>query len=269
MNSFKGIIFAGCSFTWGQGLHFYSESESLKYPVLGNSFQINHLTNYHLKFIESKRFPRLVSDSLKTVEFVNDRNGGQDKKTIDYWFNSIGTHIHSPFTDYSHLIFQFTEPIRSDFTFELEGTEYTVSPGHSGNINYVEFKKWLEVNEISFESWYRTHIEQIVSYVKEKLVHFETNGIETYVMSWPEEYLFYLKNDSFFSERLISFEYRYVKFESLESLLCIPEMKISTDQKNLKQKVYDDHPSLSCHQIIAESIIKKLTKNDKTKLQYI
>ena len=120
MNSFKGIIFAGCSFTWGQGLHFYSESESLKYPVLGNSFQINHLTNYHLKFIESKRFPRLVSDSLKTVEFVNDRNGGQDNKTIDYWFNSIGTHIHSPFTDYSHLIFQFTEPIRSDFTFELE-----------------------------------------------------------------------------------------------------------------------------------------------------
>jgi hypothetical protein len=151
----------------------------------------------------------------------------------------------------------------------LDGIEYTVNPSHTGNINYVEFKKWLEVNEISFESWYRTHIEQILSYVKEKLLNFEKNGIETYLITWPEEYLFYLKNDSFFSERLISFEYRYVNFESLESLLCVPEMKISTDQKNLKQKVYDDHPSLSCHQIIAESIIKKLTKNDKTKLQYI
>ena len=28
----KGIIFGGCSFTWGQGLYFYSDLVDLKYP---------------------------------------------------------------------------------------------------------------------------------------------------------------------------------------------------------------------------------------------
>ena len=28
----KGIIFAGCSFTWGQGLYYYSNMETLKEP---------------------------------------------------------------------------------------------------------------------------------------------------------------------------------------------------------------------------------------------
>ena len=28
----KGIIFAGCSFTWGQGLYYYSNLDTLQEP---------------------------------------------------------------------------------------------------------------------------------------------------------------------------------------------------------------------------------------------
>lgn len=271
MNSFKGIIFAGCSFTWGQGLHYYSDTESLKYPQKDDSFHIHQMTNFHLKYMESKRFARLVADNLKTVEFVNDRNGGNDKQTIQYWATTIGNHIHLPYSDFSHLVFQLTEPIRSHFDFELDGIEYSFIPSdlQIGGKNFDEFKKWLETNGFNFKNWYQLHIVQILELLKQKLIFFEEKGIETSIMTWPEEYLDYIKKDVFLSERLISFQYKFINFESLESLMTIPEMKISTDKKNLKQKVYDDHPSLSCHQIIAESIIKKLTKNDKTKLHSI
>jgi hypothetical protein len=35
-------------------------------------------------------------------------------------------------------------------------------------------------------------------------------------------------------------------------------MKIKTDVENLSNTPIDDHPSLKCHKVIAESIIKKL-----------
>ena len=47
----KGIIFAGCSFTWGQGLYYYSNLPTLKEP--GPFLYDNNIVEQsHIKFME-------------------------------------------------------------------------------------------------------------------------------------------------------------------------------------------------------------------------
>lgn len=262
MSLYKGIVFAGCSFTWGQGLYYYSNVESLKYPEKDSSFIIGNLTEYQIKYMESKRFARIVSNHFDAVEFVSETNGGTDKTTAEYWQKHIGNHKHYPFTDFSHVIFQLTQPQRSYTTFEINNKKYSLRPFFDNETNYDLFIKWIEINNLTFDDWYFLHTKETLNFVKEKLIYFEENGIKTYVLSWPDEYIPFIYEDEFLFERFINFKYKNVIFDSLESLMLIPEMKISTDIKHLKREINDDHPSLSCHKLIAESIINKITSEN-------
>ena len=65
----KGILFAGCSFTWGQGLYYYSGLETLKEPA-PEQFDKKLIKDAHLRFMWTIRFPRLVANHFETFEIV-------------------------------------------------------------------------------------------------------------------------------------------------------------------------------------------------------
>ena len=52
---YKGMVFAGCSFTWGQGLYYYSNLPTLKEPPPDayNSNLVNHSHNAYPPFLIS------------------------------------------------------------------------------------------------------------------------------------------------------------------------------------------------------------------------
>lgn len=260
MNSFKGLIFAGCSFTWGQGLYYYSDLESLIYS--DNVFIMYNLTEMQIKYMESKRFARIVANHFNSVEMVSKANGGSDKSNIMTWFDMIGKNSFHPMLDFSHIIFQLTDPNRSYATFSHKGQEIKFNFFNKTEQYYEKkynlFLEYLEENSLTFDDWYENHVIETLNFVKEKLVYFEKNGLKSYIMTWPDVYVKHIFNDEFLNPRFINFNYENEDFNSLESLMKIPEMKIGTDFKNLNKKINDDHPSLGCHQIIAESIIKKL-----------
>ena len=77
----KGIIFAGCSFTWGQGLYYYSNLPTLKEPD-PFCYDGNLVEQSHIKFMESVRFPRLVANHFKT--FANPFSCG-NQSFCQYW----------------------------------------------------------------------------------------------------------------------------------------------------------------------------------------
>ena len=56
----KGIIFAGCSFTWGQGLYFYSDLPRQKYPLNEFTFNREELTDAHLRFKDTLPAPPIL-----------------------------------------------------------------------------------------------------------------------------------------------------------------------------------------------------------------
>lgn len=41
----KGVLFGGCSFTWGQGLYFYSDLPNLYNPKSIYKFEVHKITS--------------------------------------------------------------------------------------------------------------------------------------------------------------------------------------------------------------------------------
>ena len=68
----KGILFGGCSFTWGQGLYHYSDLERLYHPEKSYTFRIGDVTTSQLRMMRSLRYSRLVANHFDNQRFQND-----------------------------------------------------------------------------------------------------------------------------------------------------------------------------------------------------
>jgi hypothetical protein len=69
----KGMVFAGCSFTWGEGLHLYSDVCDISYTKNQN-FNIHNIKESHKKCIETNRFARKVANHFDTWELCREKN---------------------------------------------------------------------------------------------------------------------------------------------------------------------------------------------------
>jgi len=86
------IIFAGCSYTWGEGLELYQDDT--KWIEARNS-QIHHHGIQELsdegsvQFREQNRFPGIVSNHYNTPAFVATENGGCEAASHRHIVNTI------------------------------------------------------------------------------------------------------------------------------------------------------------------------------------
>ena len=259
----KGIIFAGCSFTWGQGLYYYSNMSTLKEP-LPDHYDKALLTRAHLKFMESVRFSRLVSNNFKTFDVVHIDNGGSDKTICDYWewgFGYKSIPIYH-FDEFEYLIYQLTQPNRVPFKFN--GTEiYVINEKIDNTKLYQKFLDWLINNDMDLDDWYKLHTLNVLNLVKATLQSFELKGIKTKILTWPEEYVEFILNDEWLLNRFISLNYNDINYNSIETLINNnkSDMVINSDYTYFKIPPQDHHPSLKCHQVISNSIINNLKKS--------
>ena len=67
----KGIIFLGCSYTWGQGLYFYSDLKQLPYGTQNYGFNYKEVNESMLRYKNAVRFPRLVSQHFETWQDIH------------------------------------------------------------------------------------------------------------------------------------------------------------------------------------------------------
>jgi hypothetical protein len=263
LNSIKGIAFAGCSFTWGQGLYYYSNMSTLKEP-LPDHYDESLVTTAHLKFMESIRFPRLVSNNFKTFEIVHPGNGGSDKTICEYWkwcFGYNSTPVYH-FDEFGYLIYQLTQPERVAFKFH-NGEIYVTNERIDDTKLYHKFLDWLISNNMNFDDWYKLHTRNVLSLVKSTLQWFESNGIKTKILTWPEVYVKFILKDDWLSTRFISMEYNNINYNSIETLMDNnkSDMIINSDYTYFKIPPQDHHPSLKCHQVISSNIINNLKKS--------
>ena len=93
MGSFldKGIIFCGCSFTWGQGLWHYSDLKNIHRPKDCNSFEFKQITGGHFKYAQKNRFARLVANHFDTFDVVKNANGGSEENSLGFLNNLFNT----------------------------------------------------------------------------------------------------------------------------------------------------------------------------------
>ena len=208
----KGIIFAGDSFTWGQGLYFYSKLPRLFYPEFNEPGRDN-ITKSHILFKNSKSFPRLVSNYFNTFE--KEGNGGSDAESLEFIDDLFKNDF--VYDDFNFAILQTTQPFRTKFDFIYDNIEYNLDGIWTGKFHkhHDIFLKWLESNNYTFEDFEKIHIKQIINKIKNKFIELESNGIKCLLFCWTEDYINDIKSDLFLNNRFIKIDYNDESFECI------------------------------------------------------
>lgn len=167
------IICAGCSYTWGQGLWSYLETEKFipnyweyisgEYPIPEEGEILR----------EQLRWPRFVAENFNLKEIVKPHNGGTDYESIDF-INTLldenevrhflcengyaPTHPSNSNIEKKPLklknckwiVFQTTQLYRSPFSFEYKGENYRlVSTPNLRNLDRLE-RIQINGNELEY-----------------------------------------------------------------------------------------------------------------------
>ena len=294
----KGMIFAGCSFTWGQGLYYYSNLTHI--PTMEEwSFDYKLMTDALINFKNTLRYPRLVANHFNTFEVCKDANGGsddlsvkliqklfceyhdcKDKVLIEKYDYLTKQNYH--YDDIEYVIFQTTQLARSKYTFYHKNKKYDLYANYSqtgllrlvsvseDNIyhetveSYDIFYEWCSENNLTVEEWLILHKDYWFNNIKNILQDLETRGIKTKLLCWTNDYMDLILEDTFMLEKLVKLEHENKIYNSIYDLLDKNKnLEISNDNEyfNGNPPVGDYHPSKLCHEIIANNIIKSI-END-------
>jgi hypothetical protein len=311
----KGIVFTGDSFTWGQGLYFYSNLDDISYPTESNTFKEDKIKISHILYKDNIRFSKLVVNHFNTFEYSKRTNGGSDdvsfqflKLCFDKEFYENNTHLNwlthrmsdkdcLDYNEIDYIIFQTSVSERNAFDFKLNIKDVKLSHDERANIQenpesvgpyfssdnslwddnfwnkdtqtfrisvanpqpviHKLFIEWLMQNSLTLDEWQDSFYKERTKILKKELIKYEENGIKVRLLIWIDKNYDYMKDDVWFTDRIIKLDYKD-GYNTLEKLMSEnAEMMISTDD-TFDFVIEDNHPSKRCHQILANSIIKKI-----------
>jgi len=259
----KGFLFAGCSFTWGQGLYYYSGMSSVKEQPL-NTYKPEILHYTHIEFAKSLRYPRLVANYFNSFELVHPACGGSHESIIKFWdcaiFKNGGNvdDIHVPnidANDIQFVIFQLTQPHRCTFSIGKKQVMTYCDALEPENRRYL--RSWMKKNKIpTIEKYVEWYTIRSLTSVRQFMSRLEDIGIKTAIFTWPATNVQYCRNDDWLRSRYISMRYKSSAYNSIERMMeDNQELCIHADYDNFDITPTDSHPSLLCHKVMAENII--------------
>lgn len=273
----KGMAFAGCSFTWGQGLWYYSNMSTVEHMKDNNYFP--HMVSYtHRAFAQSNRYPRLVANHFNSFELCQPFNGGSNSSMLDYWekvalsdTENENTKITSKnercpvynIKDIECFILQFTQWPRSDVEITVDEKHYSYFQRWDFMNREELFYNWLSENKMDFDTYIHNSKKTDVDKIKEFLLSLQKQGIRVYCLSWPNDLVEYILSDDWLKNTFIRLFYNDKEYTDIETLISEnPKLSIRNDTDFFSIPPEDEHPSLKCHRVIADSIIRHI-ENEK------
>jgi hypothetical protein len=275
----KGILFGGCSFTWGQGLYFYSELNRLSYPVNEFTYNDSSVNDAHRKFRDTLRYPRLVANHFKTFEVFKKMNGGCEDETFDFFktiFNfkdniNANEHLSTErydYDDFDYIVIQLSQLWRNNYYFIDEGIidHASIWPSNRDiGWNVDKLFNWLGKNNMTIDDWIVDHTQKQIDRLKNELKFYEDKGIKTRIMAWEDNLVPSILEDEFLNERFIKLTHNNIDYLTIRGLQdAFPHLRIKHDTDKFGENPPDDHhPSKECHEIIAKNIIENIEKDLK------
>jgi hypothetical protein len=267
----SGIIFAGCSFTHGHGLWFYSKDLYNQYK---GDQDVNPIIKdrpiHHLKYKDVIRFPRLVSQEFEMFEITRLNYSGNDEDSINFInhvfnFNSVQPQWsteHYKYDEVKYIIFQTSRPERCHY-ITPNGSKIRLY-GDENNI-YEIFEKY---NFIDYDHFEQKISEQLFSEIRKTFIHYENKGITPLIFNWSNHYNKLIEGDDYMGQRKICIKFNDKEFNSLNDVIDVDEkLTIHKDYEFFGENPpIDYHPSKRFHRIIADSIIEKIRFIEKNSL---
>ena len=294
----NGIIFAGCSFTWGQGLYYYSDLKHI--PTFQEWVKdYSLMTNAPINFKNTIRFPRLVANHFSTYEVCRETNGGSDEmsfKFINLLFDNntseesekqhyafLTSQVYN-YDDIEYIIFQSSQPQRCSYKITYKNEEYKVyvndnssnrtrvSKSYASGMEYDLNEKdsleliyqWLVENNLSVDDLYELHLKNQVSIIKTNFMFYESKNIKVKLLLWPNDLLDYILSDDYLKSKLIPLYHDNKKFNTIDDMFLYDQsFLIENDIVGFGGSVPeiakgDRHPSKRLHEILSQNIIKSI-----------
>lgn len=268
----KGMIFAGCSYTFGHGLWYYSELENIPY---GDDFlSVLQTKTAYVKNMEAIRFPRLVARHFKKFEVVRKSTSGSEENSIDFLkllFSDRPQHEEPHVTndrlkydEIEYIIFQTSYADRNTLIVNVDGEELHLRMRMDNE--YFIFKTLEKIGIDTYDKFNEFMANQLFIKLKTELEFYESKGIKCRILSITNDYIENIKEDNWMLERYIPIKYNDKIYDSVNEM-CSENLflLIKNDHETFGDETPNDlHPSKLCHEIIANSIIDKL-ESEKTK----
>jgi hypothetical protein len=219
-------LFVGDSFTWGQGLQYYSlmENHGWSYSDCNRFYKSLPEIRFESlgfdvdEFRKQNGFPALVSKHINlSFSILNLENGGDNKSIYDAVRLVYPTYITS--NNISMVIIQFSNPARSV----------------SQNIEVIR----------------DTMEEQITDQITRIATILNSSKINWLALSWEE--MMGTKLKELYPDNHIPILYENCTYDSFD--LILGEINI---EKETNGKIVDEHLSITGHKVIANSIISKI-----------
>ena len=133
-----------------------------------------------------------------------------------------------------------------------------------------KFYKYLDKQKkCTIDEWYVEHCKDWFQKIKQELQFYESKGIKTLILNWEIEYLPFIKNDEWMSDRLITFEYNNKTYDCIRTMMNKNiHLHINSDYENFEITPTDQHPSKECHKVMANAVIKKIEETKIKKIHY-
>lgn len=249
------IIFAGCSFTYGHGLWHYTKEEGLpKDDLTIHNYQFPH----SFQFTEDNRYAKLVSRHFNTKEVLKPTTAGCDEVSLGFVQelfsndieNKVWTDQRLEYGEVSHLIFQ-TSYLDRCALYE-NGKKLKIYDSNTVWKDRGRIIKDVEHfwNELKF--YYYNKIKDLFQFLEEK-------NIKCYMIALTDDYWDLIEHDDYIKNRFIKLEYDGKLFNNYLDLFAYNDkLIIVNDTDNFDDPPKDLHPTLECHRIVANSIIRRL-----------
>lgn len=310
----KNIIFAGDSFTWGEGCELFDDKiynfvkstcneKGYYQPKYGD---IQHFG--YFEYIRNKfRFPTQVANHFNVMNILPQRNGGDMYGALNF----VKGVLHDwNSNNFSHVIINLTEEYRSIVSNETR--EWYLKELQWDIVNYSEvanvmalwysflsmgdetlsisddvvlnrYKEWnntddknvlpsnnvlnLILNKFERPDDFEQKVLEIFwNDIKRIIENIELKKVKILILnSWCRKTVDFFKSDNvpneelkdFFNSRFIKLYDDEKEYTDLYSLMLVPKYNLSLKHPWTKNQ----HPTKEAHDVIANSVIKKLEKS--------
>ena len=263
----NGVVWCrGCSFSFGEGLQYFSNLPSVVIPKI-HEFDYFELRHSQYRFIQNNRYSKLLADMLGTIDVNASGNGGTNNEIYNALLELYNTknepkedrrayltETFVPLCDVDIIVIQFTNIFRD--VIVLDGVTY---PLQNMSPNFDSYVDTFIKNNMTLEDFYNKASKQVVEKFKilfEKIEEKNPN-VKIRVFSWEDEIDAIIRNDEYFKDKIIEFNYNGKTFKTLRDIIHSYE-KLTIAEVFTRRCIGDQHMNLEGHKLIAESIYKTI-----------
>jgi len=246
------ILFLGCSLTWGQGLQiekWISEGKDIEFCNKNSvpDYNAEYLSYEDDEYRKKHHFPNLVAKHFDKSYATKWGNGGANDANLEFLEKYI--HYLTNEKTVELIVIQFTDLSRDRL------------------FNYLYKKNLYDLAEFQAKQ----NISVMDKICNEELSHREDSivGIPWIGISWHKEHSSFMKER--YKKNFVPIFYKDKEFNDISTLNQYVKDKVGIEnwpKENAFELcdkydgVNDGHPTIEWHKVIADSIIRKIKKEN-------